>query len=192
MFVCAGSIETFPFAKPVGVGMVETAASVALLCEKERPRELVFVGTAGSYGRYGLLEIVEAHAAVQIEIAALQVQAYTPMRDFVAYRRGNYHIGYSADVSRETSPIVNSSNYITTDAQAAEAMLARGIDLENMEFFAVLATAARYGIPAKGIFIVTNYCREDAHAMFVSQHAEAKNRLTEYVITRYIDTKREV
>ena len=192
MFVCAGSIETFAFAKPIGIGMVEAAASVACLCEQARPETIVFVGTAGSYGRYGLLEIVEAHAAVQIEIAALRAQAYTPMHDFITYRSGNYQIGYSADVSRETSPIVNSSNYITTDAYAAETMLARGIDLENMEFFSVLATAARYGIPAKGIFIVTNYCREDAHAMFLSQHAEAKNRLTEYVITRYIDTKREV
>ncbi len=86
-------------------------------------------------------------------------------------------------VSRET--IINSSHYITTDVASAEQYLSNGIDLENMEFYAVLKVANSFDIPAKGIFIVTNYCNSDAHKDFIANHDEAKRHLNDYIRKHY-------
>jgi len=87
------------------------------------------------------------------------------------------------DVSRETW--VNSSHYITTDVVSAKQYLENDIDLENMEFYAVLKVAKALDIPAKGILIVTNYCNAEAHKDFIANHDEAKQLLSEYIKDRY-------
>jgi nucleoside phosphorylase len=86
------------------------------------------------------------------------------------------------DVSRET--IVNSSNYITTDKKMGPYYTAQNIHLENMEFFAVMKVAQFYGISAGGIFVVTNYCDENAHEDFEKNQKEAMKRLDAYVKQR--------
>ena len=50
MILCAGRNETFEFAKPIGVGLVESASTLTQLILEEKPAFLFFVGTAGSYG----------------------------------------------------------------------------------------------------------------------------------------------
>jgi len=85
------------------------------------------------------------------------------------------------DVSRET--LVNSSNYITTDKTLGKYYMAQNIHLENMEYFAVLKVAQSFGISAGGVFIVTNYCDENAHEDFLKNQKEAMARLTEYIKT---------
>ena len=170
MFVCAGDSEQFDFATPIGIGMVDSAIRLTQLCLTEKPESLIFVGTAGSYGRKAIFEIVESHVATNIENGFFNKRTYTPIDHFVSM------IG---DVSRET--LINSSNYITTDTNSAEQYLANNIDLENMEFYAVLKVAKKFGIPAKGIFIVTNYCNPDAHKDFIANHEKAKQRLDDYI-----------
>jgi nucleoside phosphorylase len=85
-------------------------------------------------------------------------------------------------VSRET--IVNSSNYITTDSEVARHYLKNNIQLENMEFFAILKAAEELKIPAGGVFIVTNYCDKNAHKAFLDNHNEAMKRLSNYMKIR--------
>ena len=203
MFVCAGSFETFPFATPVGIGLVETAIRLTRLCETQRPDELVFVGTAGTYGAHEIWDICESRTAAHIELAALKGEAYTPLKPVVGWDGQRFWRKRVDEVSRETLPergegkktdvsretIVNSSEYITTDTSVWNAMQAQGVTLENMEFYAVLSVAERYGIPAKGIFVVTNRCDANAHRDFTAHHDEAMARLTSYVITRYPETK---
>lgn len=77
--------------------------------------------------------------------------------------------------------VVNSSNYITTDEVVAKQMANAGILLENMEFFAVMKVAQTFGVPAMGIFCVTNYCDENAHKDFLENHSEAKSRLEDLI-----------
>lgn len=94
----------------------------------------------------------------------------------------------------ETSPpksqppqaIVNSSNYITTDTNAAAAMKKAGILLENMEFFSVLSVAKHFGIPALGIFCVTNYCDQNAHEAFLKNAKTAHERLESYAKSHFL------
>jgi nucleoside phosphorylase len=169
--------------------MTACAVNLTRLLHDTAFEEIVFVGTAGSYGTHEIFDIVESHAAARIEPSAFEGRAYTPLEPYTFFKEGVYETApFDADVSRET-PIVNTSDYITTDISVWDAMRARGIVLENMEFYAVMETARRFHIPARGIFIVTNRCDADAHRDFLANHTEAMKRLTSYVITRYIDTK---
>jgi len=170
MYVCAGESEQFAFAEPIGIGLVDAAARLDHLCRTRSPESLHFVGTAGSYGDHALMQIVEVGAATQIETGFWRGDCYTPIEN---------RIVSSGNVSRET--IVNSSNCITTDPQAAAAFRAEGIGLENMEFFAVLRVAQMHGIPAQGTLIVTNYCDARAHEDFLAHRTEAMRRLEDYL-----------
>ncbi|HIC10020.1 MAG TPA: purine-nucleoside phosphorylase, partial [Campylobacterales bacterium] len=59
------------------------------------------------------------------------------------------------------------------------------IHLENMEFFSFLQVAKKFGVPAKGIFIVTNWTNKNAHQDFMLNRDEAMRRLETY-IKRYL------
>ncbi|WP_345970156.1 purine-nucleoside phosphorylase [Sulfurimonas sp. HSL1-6] len=173
MIICAGNNETFDFATPMGVGLIETTMNITRLCLFDKPEFLLFVGTAGSYGENAIFDIVESKTAANIELAFLQNKAYTPIDNVV-----------STNTEGTKEIIVNSSNYITTDAELAKGFLRFGVGIENMEFFAVLRVAQEFGIPAGGVFCVTNYCNQDAHADFVANHDRAKALLGEHVKRR--------
>ncbi len=171
MFICAGESETFDFAKPMGIGLIDMSINLTKLCmEKKPPPFIFFVGTAGSYGKHKIFDIVESKTASNIENSFFNAKSYTPIDNIVST---------SDNVSRET--IVNSSNYISTDESLSKNYLANNIGIENMEFFAVLKVAQHFNIPAAGAFIVTNYCNANAHADFIKNHKEAMERLTDYI-----------
>ena len=171
MFICAGESETFDFAKPMGIGLIDMSINLTKLCMgKNPPPFLFFVGSAGSYGEHKIFDIVESKTASNIENSFFNAKAYTPIDNIVSS---------SDNVSRET--VVNSSNYITTDENLCKHYLKNNIALENMEYFAVIKVAQHFSIPVAGLFIVTNYCNENAHRDFMTNHKEAMARLTAYV-----------
>ncbi len=173
MIVCAGNNETFSFATPMGIGMIETSINLTRLCLFDTPEFLLFVGSAGSYGKHQILDIVESKTASNIELAFLQKKAYTPLDNVV-----------STQTSKGKDVIVNSSNYISTDAVLAQNFLPLGVELENMEFFAVLKVAQAFNIPAGGVFCVTNFCNDNAHEDFLRYHEQAKAKLNLHVNQR--------
>ncbi|MDF1875285.1 purine-nucleoside phosphorylase [Sulfurimonas sp. SAG-AH-194-I05] len=173
MIICAGNNETFSFAQPMGVGMVETAMNLTRLCLFDKPEFLLFVGSAGSYGDHKIFDIVESKTASNIELAFLRNDAYTPLDNVVTTNTENVK-----DI------VVNSSNYISTCKDLAAKFLPLGIGIENMEFFAVLKIAQEFNIPAGGVFCITNYTDENAHADFLKNHDKAKDLLFEHVKNR--------
>lgn len=170
MIICAGKSEQFDFAVPVGVGMLEVAMNLTRICLDKKPEFFLFVGTAGSYGEKNIFDIVESKTAANIENSFFTGGSYTPIDNVIST---------TDDVSRET--LVNSSHYITTDKSIGKYYLAQNIHLENMEYYAVLKVAQAFGISAGGIFIVTNYCDENAHEDFVKNKTEAMEKLTAYI-----------
>ena len=170
MIVCAGNNETFDFALPIGVGLVESAMSLTRLCLMEKPDFLLFVGSAGSYGEYAINDIVESKTSANIELGFLDNNAYTPIDNVI-----------TAQTQDVKDVIVNSSNYITTSTRAMGQMVRLGVGIENMEFFSVLRVAQAFGIPAGGVFCVTNYCDENAHRDFIANHGFAKVLLREHL-----------
>lgn len=173
MIICAGNNETFDFATPMGVGLIETAMNLTRLCLFDKPEFLLFVGTAGSYGDANLFDIIESKTAANIELAFLDNCAYTPLDNVV-----------STNTQETKDVIVNSSNYISTCKDKTLKFLNYGIGIENMEFFSVLQIAKEFNIPAGGVFCVTNYTNENAHKDFVKNHEKAKQLLEEYTKKR--------
>ncbi len=166
MLICAGDIEQIKGAVPIGVGLVNSAVNLTRLCLMNPPEFLLFVGTAGSYGKKEIFEIIESKTASNIEHGFLTKSAYTPIDNLISS---------ADDVSHET--IINSSNYITASKEMSQKYLKLNLQAENMEFYSVMAVAKEFNIPAGGIFIVTNYCYEDAHEQFKKNHKKAINLL---------------
>ena len=173
MIICAGNNETFAFAQPMGIGLVETAMNLTRLCLFDKPEFLLFVGTAGSYGDAQIFDIVESKTASNIELAFLSNDAYTPLDNVVTTNETN-----TKDI------VVNSSNYISTNEDLAKNFLKFGVGIENMEFFSVLKIAQEFEIPAGGVFCVTNFTNTNAHDDFVKNHEKAKELLDEHIKKR--------
>jgi nucleoside phosphorylase len=171
MIVSAGRNETFGFATPIGVGLIESTMNLTRLALLDRPDFLLFIGSAGSYGKYDILDIVESATASNLELSFLEDKSYTPIDNVLAIE--------NSSLKNET--IVNSSNYITTDFEIAKKYNDYNIGIENMEFFSLLAVAKEYNIPAGGIFVITNYTNKNAHKDFLANHTMAMDKLIEYL-----------
>ncbi|MBL0687775.1 MAG: purine-nucleoside phosphorylase [Sulfurospirillum sp.] len=174
MIVCAGRDEIFDFAYPIGVGLIESTMNLTRLALFDKPDFLLFIGSAGSYGKHKIFDIISSKTASNIELCFLNNKCYTPLENIISAETDK-------DVPRETLNIVNSSNYITTDSVSSKEFLTLGLGLENMEFYALLSVAKEYNIPVAGIFIVTNYCNTNAHKDFLHNHKKAKQLLTDYI-----------
>jgi nucleoside phosphorylase len=173
MIICAGNNETFDFAQPMGIGLIETAMNLTRLCLFDKPEFLLFVGSAGSYGNHKIFDIIESKTASNIELSFLNGDAYTPLDNVV-----------STNTTNKKETIVNSSNYISTNQELSEKFLNLGIGIENMEFFSVLKVAQEFNIPAGGVFCITNYTNKNAHEDFLKNHEKAKELLSVHVKTR--------
>ncbi|MBN2823911.1 MAG: purine-nucleoside phosphorylase [Campylobacterales bacterium] len=173
MIVCAGDRESFEFATPIGVGLLDSAINLTRICLMNPPEFILFIGTAGSYGEKEIFDIVESKSATHIENSFFNAGAYTPIDNVI-----------STATDIESEVLVNSSNYITTDKTLGKYYLSHNIGIENMEFFAVAKVAKEFDIPMGGVFIITNYCNANAHQDFKANHAEAMKRLSEYMKQR--------
>ena len=173
MIICAGNNESFSFAQPTGVGLVETAMNLTRLCLFDKPEFLLFVGSAGSYGDAKIFDIIESKTASNIELSFLSNDAYTPLDNVVSTNNTNIK-----------NLVVNSSNYISTNEELSKKFLKLGIGIESMEFFAVLKIAEEFNIPAGGVFCITNYTNANAHEDFLKNHEKAKELLEIHVKKR--------
>ena len=173
MIICAGNSENFSFATPMGVGLIESAINITRLCLFDKPEFLLFVGTAGSYGESKIFDIVESKTAANIELSFLNSDAYTPLDNVV-----------TTNTTNKKDIVVNSSNYISTNAALTKKFLKLGIGIENMEFFSVLKVAQEFNIPAGGVFCITNYTNKTAHEDFLKNHEKAKKLLEIHVKNR--------
>lgn len=176
MIICAGRSETFKFAEPIGVGLIESSINLTRRCLFDKPDFILFVGTAGSYGKYKIFDIVESKRASNLELSFLHGDSYTPLDNVLE----------SENQMVRNDTIVNSSNYISTNKELCENYNKYGIGIENMEYFSILSVAKEFEIPVAGIFIITNYTDENAHKEFLSNHKEAMSKLTQYLVEKNI------
>ncbi len=171
MFVCAGNGEVFPFATSIGVGLVQSTMGLTKLILQEKPKFILFIGSAGTYGEHNIFDIIESRSASNIELSFFEDKCYTPI--------DNLHKTNNTLIKNQT--IVNSSNYITTDQDISKKFKDYGIGIENMEFFAIIEVAKQFNIDVGGIFVVTNKTNKDAHKDFLNNHQEAMKQLVDYL-----------
>jgi nucleoside phosphorylase len=165
MIVSAGRSESYPFAKSIGVGVVESSINTTRLILETKAKEILFAGSCGSYGKYNIFESVELEKALNIELSSLQNLSYTPL-DFTTDKKYEY---------------VNSSNYITATSQFNDFFLNNNITIENMEFYGVYLACKRLKVPCRGYFVVTNYCSKSAHEEYMKNYKKAN----EIIIKRF-------
>lgn len=170
--ISSGKTEIFNFALPVGIGLVQSAINLTRLCLFDKPDYILYIGSAGSYGKLNIFDIIESSSSTNIENCFLQKTCYTPIDNIIS----------AGNVSRET--IINSSNYITTDETISKEYLKLNIQAENMEFYSVLSVAKQFNIPIKGIFVITNYCNKNAHKEYIKNINKAKEKLINYLIEK--------
>jgi len=175
MIISAGKMEKFPFATSIGIGLIDSAINLTRLALYQNPEFLLFVGSAGSYGKYNIGDIVESSSASNIELSFYDNNAYTPIDNVLEVKNINA-------ISNNT--IVNCSNYITTTTKYSDKMNTNNIGIENMEFYSVLKVAQEFNIPASGVFVVTNMCDKSAHNEFIANHKEAMSKLYKYLKKR--------
>ncbi len=116
-----------------------------------------------------LLEIYESAHCFNVEASKLTNAFYSPAECEI-----------NLNVSYETKKC-NSSNYICTDENLAARFADLGLELENMESFAVLSVAKRFGISATCFLCATNFCDKNAHQSFLQNHAQAKKNLEHFL-----------
>ena len=83
MIVSAGNNETFSFATPIGVGLIESAINVTRLCLFDKPDYILFIGSAGSYGKHQIFDIVESSSGSNVELSFLEDNSYTPIDNVI-------------------------------------------------------------------------------------------------------------
>lgn len=180
MIICAGDIETFDFATPIGIGLINSAINLTRLCLFDKPDYLIFIGSAGSYGKYNIFDIVESRSGANIELSFLEDKSYTPLDNVLR----------TQNMTFKDETIVNSSNYITTDFELSKEFEQYNIGLENMEFFSVCSVAKEFEIPVAGILVVTNYTNQEAHQDFLKNHKEAMDKLINYLSVKNLILKK--
>lgn len=176
MIICAGRAESFKFATPMGVGLIESAINLTRQCLFDRPEYLLFIGSAGSYGNHKPFDIVSSTSASNIELSFLNNDCFTPLENVLSSE--------NKLVKNET--IVNSSNYISTNFELSSRFNNYNIAIENMEFYSLLSVAKEFNINIAGIFVITNYTNRDAHKDFIKNHKKAMEVLTKYLIEQKI------
>jgi len=167
MIVCAGNNESFPFATTIGIGLCDSSIKLTKLCMLDKPKEIIFIGSAGSYGNHDIFDIVESSNASNLELSFLDGNSYTPIDNILKCEEPKF----------KSDTIVNSSNYITTNSKLGKEYLQYNIGIENMEFFSVVKVAKEFNIDVKGVFVITNYTNKDAHKDFISNHNKAMDKL---------------
>ncbi len=172
--ISSGKKEIFPFAIPIGIGLIESSINLTRIALFDKPDLIIFIGSAGSYGKLKIYDIIETSNSSNIEQCFITKNCYTPIENIITFN----------NVSRET--IINSSNYITTNENIAKKYLKLNIDAENMEFFSVVRVAKEFDIPVKGIFVITNYCNKNAHNDYIKHIKKAKAKLINYLIEKNI------
>lgn len=171
MIISAGNSESFSFSTSIGIGLIESTINLTRLCLFDRPEHLVFIGSAGSYGKYKIFDIVESSSASNIELSFFENNSYTPLDNIIVTKNKTF----------KDETIVNSSNYITTNETLSQEFNQYNIGIENMEFFSVCSVAKEFKIPVAGIFVVTNYTNKEAHQDFLKNHQEAIQKLVDYL-----------
>lgn len=183
-------------------GIMGEQSVVSELSVANKPDKIIFIGTCGLYQKgdkkglnalnlnengkikenlgaknlasenqkpLQLLEIYESAHCFNVEASKLTNDFYSPVECEI-----------NLNVSYETKKC-NSSNYICTDENVAARFADLGLELENMESFAVLSLAKRFGISATCFLCATNFCDKNAHQSFLQNHAQAKKNLEHFL-----------
>lgn len=169
--------------RAVGVGLVESSAGAEIAIAEVRPDRVILVGTAGHFPG-GTLSI---GALVVAKRATLVVRAPEYVPAIMQTQVDADHDLASLCAELLAAPLVKVASPIgitSTDEEAAR--LAQGrAQVEQLECFAVLAAAARAGLPATAILAISNQVGASGAAEW-QRHREAAEAAALQAVARVL------
>ena len=133
-----------------GVGKINAAASATAAVLQYRPQLIVNFGTAGkiNHAVHGLLEIADV---IQRDMLALPLapRGVTPLSD----EPSSYASGHGNARCGTGDSFVTASD---------DWLVQQGVDVVDMELFAIAHTCQRYGVPWRAFKFITDAADEDA------------------------------
>jgi nucleoside phosphorylase len=157
-------------ARAVGVGLVEAAAGAERALAETRPDRVILVGTAGYFAGSGLAigGVVVARRAALVVREPEYVPAIMPTQVSADEAlAGAFAATLGAPLVQVASPLG-----ITCRDDEAARLGREGSEVEQLECFAVLAAAARAGVPATAVLAISNRVGESGAAEWRA-HREA-------------------
>lgn len=171
LFVSAGRMETFDFATPIGVGMINAAINLSKILAHKKYEKIIFLGSCGVYDEdLPLKRLFLANTFTQYEHPKSS-SFYSPIE---------LEIIINIPKSKLIQASVNSSNHICKDKLKAYKYKEAKCMLENMESFSVASCAKAYGCELGVLLCSTNYCDENAHENFMKNYKLSNEMLEDY------------
>ena len=161
-----------------GVGALAAAAAGQRLQAACRGREVLFIGTCGTFGNFNRVELCRAHTL-----------HWSPTC-------GRAGLAYAVD---ETPPLALASSACYEDLPAAQVFCAPNVSVintlpeaaqadmlcvENIEAYACLFSLAKTAKTVDVLLAITNAIGKDAHQQWRKHHAQAATLTAEYVIPK--------
>lgn len=151
-----------------GVGKVSAAAALASVLARQRPSRVINLGTAGSL-REGL--------------KGTQVVGRVEQRDFddeAIFGLTGEHFGPAIDLG-VSGPVLGSGDCFVGCAAKREGLIGRGIDLVDMEGYAVAFTARQFGLPVTLVKEISDSADEGAAKTWRESLRDCAERLGEWL-----------
>ena len=151
-----------------GVGKVCAAAALASVLARQRPSRVINLGTAGSL-REGL--------------KGTQVVGRVEQHDFddeAIFGLTGEHFGAAIDLG-VSGPVLGSGDLFVDSAAKRAGLVGRGIDLVDMEGYAVAFTARQFGLPVTLVKEISDSADEGAALTWRESVDECAERLGEWL-----------
>jgi futalosine hydrolase len=178
--------------EPVGIGAIDAAVGAARAIARVRPQRVLFVGTAGIYGRLKEAREAIGTAVVAGEVlcmstAALKGEAYLP-GPMVVQLATSRSLQSALSAGRAGQPRDVACPLAITRSAALGRRIAEatGATLENLEAFAVARAAAAAGIPFAAVLGVANRVGATGHEEWQRHHRAASRAACE-LLARFLD-----
>jgi len=164
--------------QPVGIGLVAAAAGTARAIAAWSPRQVIFVGTAGSYAAAPAVGSVGiAQRILLTSTAALRGAGYLPgpMRTRLASSGPLTRQLLAQAPSPEVCRVDVANPLAISRTRTLARMVARatGASVENLEVFAVASAAHLHRIPFAAVLGISNRVGPAAHEEWLKHQSEA-------------------
>jgi adenosylhomocysteine nucleosidase len=151
-----------------GVGKVRAAAALASVLARQRPSRVINLGTAGG--------LREGMSGTQV---AGRVEQYD-FDDEKIFGLTGEHFGAAIDLG-VSGPVLGSGDSFVDSAATRAGLLARGIDLVDMEGYALAFTAQQFGLPVTLVKVISDPADEGAAKTWRESVDDCAQRLGEWL-----------
>jgi futalosine hydrolase len=173
--------------EPVGIGAIDAAVGAAGAIARVRPDRVIFVGTAGIYGRQkeagqAIGTAVVAGELLCMSTAALKGEAYLPGPMVVQVPTSrSLRTALSAGRAERPRDVACPLAITRSAALGRRIAEATGATLENLEAFAVARAAAVAGVPFGAVLGIANRVGPTGHEEWQRHHRAASRAACELI-----------